>query len=387
MTNIWRYFKKLFNRFRDLTHVGVANIVSTAIAGIFWFYVAKLMDTESYGEVSYFIAIASVGAVISTLGMSNAMIIYVAKNVKIQSPLYTISLISSSVAAIIVFLIFYNIGISFFVLGSVLFSLVASELLGLKLYKKYSNYLILQKIFLVGFSIGFFYLIGPQGIILGFGLSYFPLIARSIKSFKEKKIELSLVRQRFGFLVNSYVLDLTRVFVGYTDKLIVGPFLGFALLGNYHLGYQFLVLLNIIPTIVYQFILPREASGLDNKKLKKVTVIFSVFSAILGIALGPIVLTTLFPQFEGAANIIQIMSLATIPITINMMYIPKLLGLEKVKLVLIGSGIFISVQAISIFTLGVIYEIQGVAIATVLGASSEAIYLIIINRFTKLVNE
>src|SRR3989304_6244168 len=98
-------------------------------------------------------------------------------------------------------------------------------------------------------------------------------------------------------MMNSYVLDLSRTFSGQTDKLIVAPMLGFALLGNYQLGIQFFSLLILLPSIVFQYILPHDASGNPNRKLKKITILVSIFLAILGISLSPIVLPVLFPKF------------------------------------------------------------------------------------------
>ena len=50
------------------------------------------------------------------------------------------------------------------------------------------------------------------------------------------------------------------------------------------------------------------------------------------------------------------------------------------KIGLIGSGIFLAVQIISIFVLGELIGVNGVAIALVLGSSSEAIFLVSVNR-------
>ena len=192
-----------------------------------------------------------------------------------------------------------------------------------------------------------------------------------------------MLRPRFGFMMNSYILDLSRAFTGQMDKLIIGPLFGFAILGNYYLSLQFLSLLSILPSIVYQYILPREASGLSNKLLKKITVIFSVSLAMLGVFLGPIILPIFFPKFTDAVDIIRIISFGIIPITINMMYISKLLGGEKSKIVLVGSGIYLSVLILGIVILGDLYGINGIAVSLVLAAISESIYLLVVSRFVK----
>lgn len=361
--------------------VGFGNITASLISGIFWFYFASLLGAEQYGEVSYFIAIAGIASTISFLGLGNVVIVYTAKGEKIQPPIFVVGIVSSIISVIAVFLIFSQIGVSLYVFGYVIFSLATAEILGKKQYKNYSIYLITQKILMVAFALFFYYIIGLEGVILGIGLSFFPYITRIYKSFRRDKINFSLVRSRVGFIINSYTLDLSRTFSGYTDKLIVAPLFGFAILGNYQLGIQILSILSILPGIVYQYILPRDSSGESNKKLKKITITVSVILAILGFILAPIILPILFPKFTEAVEVIQIVSISVIPSTINLIYISKFLGNELSKIVLIGSGIFLAVQIISIFLLGTILGVNGIAVALVLGASSEAIFLVSVNRW------
>ena len=83
---------------------------------------------------------------------------------------------------------------------------------------------------MVGFSLFFYYYIGLEGVILGIALSFFPYIKRIYSSMKNDKIDFSLVRPRIGFIINSYALDLSRTFSGYTDKLIIAPLFGFAII-------------------------------------------------------------------------------------------------------------------------------------------------------------
>ena len=381
MIDSWDKIKSVVTRFKDLTTIGFANVVSSAISGVFWFYIAALLGTEHYGEVSYFIAICNIASIISFLGAGNTIIVYTAKGEKIQSPIFFITIISGLITSIVLFFIFYNLGVSLYVLGSVVFGLAAAEILGRKLYKNYSKYLITQRILFVGFALAFYYLMGPHGVILGYAVSFFPYSFRLYKGFKESKIDMSVIKSHFGFMMNSYVLDLSRAFSGQTDKLIVAPMLGFALLGNYQLGIQFFSLLILLPSIVFQYILPHDASGNPNRKLKKITILVSIFLAILGISFSPIVLPVLFPKFTEAVEVIQIISFAIIPSSINLMYISKFLGKEKSKVVLAGSGIYLLVQILGILILGQLFGVNGVAAALVLATSSESIFLISIDRF------
>ena len=379
MNQIW----SLVKRFKDLSTIGFANLISNVISGIFWFYLASLMGTSHYGEVSYFIAIAGIASVVSFLGTGNTLLIYTAKGEKVQAPIFFIAIIASITSSIVLFIMFSNFGVSLYIIGYTIFGLATAEILGRKLYKDYSKYMITQKILFVGLALGFYFLLGPTGVIVGFALSFFPYVSRIYKGFKESKLDFSVLKPRRGFMINSYVLDLSRTFSGNTDKLFIAPMLGFSLLGNYQLGTQFLSLLSLIPSVVYQYTLPHDASGNPNKKLKKITIIASIILAILGVFLAPKILPMIFPKFHEATRVIQIVSLAIIPLTINLMYISRFLGSEKSKVVLVGSGIYILVQISAILILGKIYGINGVAAALVLAATAEAVYLIIMNQFLK----
>ncbi len=372
--------KVIFTRFGGLATLGFGNIVSAGISAIFWFYLASLLSAESYGQVSYFIAIASISGTISFLGAGNTIIVYTAKGEKIQPPIYFISIISSAITLIAVFVIFSHIGVSLYILGYVIFGLATSELLGKKQHGSYAKYLITQKILMTGFAIPLYYFLGVEGVILGIALSFFPYTIRIYKSFKESKMDFKLIKPRFAFMMNSYALDLSRTFSGSTDKLLILPMFGFAILGNYQLGIQFLMILTIIPSIVYQFILPEDSSGNSNNKLKKYTIIFSIILAFLGITLSPFVLPALFPKFNDAIEVVQIISLSIIPSTINLIYISKFLGKGLSKIVLMGSGVFLLIQITSIFILGPIFGVNGIAVALLIGTSAEAIFLIIMNR-------
>jgi O-antigen/teichoic acid export membrane protein len=373
--------KNIITKFKGLTTVGFSNIVASAISGLFWFYIAKLLGTTHYGEVSYIIAISGIALTFSLFGSSNALLVFTAKGVKIQPPVYFISIVTIAIASTALYFIFYNIGLCLLVIGNGSFGLVVTELLGLKLYKKYAQYFIIQRILMVFLAIFLYYIMGYNGIIIGIGLSYFPAFIRIYQVFRGgARIDFSLLRSRFRFMFTSYILDISRTFASTIDKIIVAPMLGFALLGNYQLGIQFLSVLTLFPGILYNYLIPHDASGNPNEKLKKIAIIISVGLAIPSIVLSPFVVPIIFPKFSEAIQVIQIVSLSIIPITITNMYISKFLGNEKTRIVLIGSGIFIAIQIPTILLLGKIFGVNGVALSYVLATTAEAIYLIITDQ-------
>ena len=166
------------------------------------------------------------------------------------STVFFVALIGATISALVTYFLFQNYGISVYILGAAMFGLASSEIIARGLYGSYSKYLFTQKILMVFLGIVLYYVIGINGILLGLGLSFFPYTIRIVKEFQSSSIDLSLLKPRIGFMINSYVLNISSAFNGSIDKLIIAPIVGFALLGNYQLGIQFLSMLHIIPSVV-----------------------------------------------------------------------------------------------------------------------------------------
>jgi len=370
--------KTFYQNFKGLTTMGAATFITNGLGGLFWFYMASLMGTEGYGQVSYYIAIAVIGSRISLLGFANTMMVYSAKGVKIQPPIYLIAILGSIITSLILFFVFlYDVGISLYVIGFVTFTLITSDLLGRKQYKSYAKYLISQKIILIILAVILYHTIGLTGVILGIAISFLPYSFVIYKEFKNTKIDFSLIRNRAKFVTNTFANDLSEMFGGYLDKLIVAPMLGFVLLGNYQLGIQFMLVFQIVPVMFYHYLLPKDARDESNTNLRKYIMLFSIIICILAIILSPVVIPILFPEFTESVPVIQILSVAIIPFTASAILNSKFFGMEKTKFVLTGSIILVTVQIPSIIGLTTLYGINGAAVSILLANTCQAIYLLL----------
>lgn len=375
--------KNILHKIRDLSTLGIADIGGSAIGAIFWFFTASLVGVENYGQISYFLAISGTVSALSLVGASNMLLVNVPKGVKIQPPMFLISIICGLISSTILFFIFFKFEVSIATIGFVVFNLVVSELLGLRLYKTYLRYVITQKILMAVLGISFYYLFGPYGVILGVGLSYLSYFIRVVKIFRDGKIDFSLIKTRSGFLINSYILDLSNAMIGSFDKIIIGPLFGFMILGNYQLGIQFWSVLIIIPNIFYKFFVTQESGGNSTGKMTKFVILIAIILALLGIFVSPVILPLLFPKFIHATNVLQIISFAVIPNAISLIFISKFMACEKIRVVLFGSIVFLGVQIPSIILLGREYGINGIAASIVLSESIQTIYYIIIRRILR----
>ena len=223
---------------KNISIIGAGNLIGSAISGLFWIYLASLLGAENYGELAYYISIASIATSVSFLGGPMAITVLTAKKINIESTIFVTSISASIISAIVLYIAFTNIGVSVYVLGAVIYNLAAAELLGRKFYKKYSIYFISQKILFVVFVLICYYVIGPEGVLLGIGLSYLPFMLRIYRGFKTTKLDFALLKTKWKFIANNYFLDLSWIFETQIDKLMIGPLFGFTILGNYYLAIQ-----------------------------------------------------------------------------------------------------------------------------------------------------
>ena len=366
----------------DISSIGLTDAIGAATAAIFWFYIAAEIGPENYGELTYLISIASLVSGIALFGSHNTMLVLGGKKVDIQSTIYFLTIISNVIGSIIIFFMFYNIGISLVVIAYAMFSLVTFDLLGRRWYKDYSKYIILQKILLVVFGIGLYYLIGENGILIGIALSHAHFLYHIIKSLKNSKINFSLIRERKEFFLNNFTLSITGTFYGSIDKIIIAPLLGFVILGNYSLGLQFFAILNLLPSLANKFFTSQAVSGISNTKLKKIVILISIGVAALGSTIGPTVISYIFPKFVESEDIIRIISWVVVPMTIQAShYYPKLWTHEKNRYIVFSTVILVITQIIGIFTLGPIYGGAGIALALLISNIGSVMFTTIITKF------
>ena len=136
----------------------------------------------------------------------------------------------------------------------------------------------------------------------------------------------------------------------------------------------------MIPAIVFQYILPQDSSGISHTKLKQLTVISSVILCVIAITITPIAIPIVFPEYNQAIQLIQIMSISTIANAINVIYSSKFYGQERSNIVLYAQATLIGVYISGIFILGNYFGINGVAVAYVLAAISQSIFFVTMSQ-------
>lgn len=372
---------------KDISTIGLGDIVGSGIAAIFWFYLASIMNPMDYGQLHYLLSIGILTSTFTLLGTQNVFTVYIAKNKAIVKTLLNISVFSGIFILIICFLVFNLLNVGLLILGIILFTYGISSNLGKKSFKKFSFFTILQKSLTVVFALVGYHYFGIDGVIYGIALSYFVYIKNVIEDLKisslnynELKTHIYELKINKNFIFTNYFLMITNGITNQVDKILIVPILGLALLGNYSLALQIITILTVASSIIFKFLLPHAIDGEVNKKLKQITILSSFGLAFIGIAVVPILIPIFFEKYTNVIDIIQIMSLSVIPITINLFYYAKFLASENGKIPLYGGILSSSIMIVGMISLGSLFEAKGIAVTHVLAYSSVCVFSFIMNK-------
>jgi len=374
----WSNLRNKLFALKGLALIGSADIVGSTISVTFWFVIASLLLVEEYGEISYFIAISSLG-ICCVVGSPQTLMVFSTRYQKIVPTLLLLTLIFTVIASLIAFVIVQRFEIIYLIFSFIVLEVSITLLLGKKLYGKYSKFLLTQKTLQFAIGIGLFFLLGVNGVLIGIALANFSLIPIFYKELRYYKIDLSLLKPKKEFIVNNHIIYLIAVFRREIDKIIIAPLLGFTLLGNFALTLQFYTILMIFSSISYKYLLPKDVSGEKNVKLKIFLILLSVMIALSGFFFSPYFIENFFAKFSESIILIQIASFSVIPSTISRIFFSKILALEKSRFLIIANSVQLCVVLIGTIFLGILYGIIGVTIAFILGNTVYAIILTVIN--------
>jgi len=284
---------------------------------------------------------------------------------------------------LILYFIFNDIGLTLLIISVSLLNFYFAELIGKKLFSKYSLMIILQKILFVIFSLSLYYVIGLEGILIGYALSNFIFIKHVYNIFKKEKFNLTFLIEKKKIIFSNYLTELTATARNHIDEILTVPLFGLMFLGNYFLAIQIITLMNIIPGIVIKYTIGEDSRGISTSKIKYITIITSFLLAIIGALILPTILPIFFPQFTETVLLIPILCFAIIPRTIFVMLMSSFLAKEKNLHNVIGNIVTISLLVVGISISYLFYGEIGVAYSYLIGTSGGAIYLLIISFILK----
>lgn len=377
MRNFSRFGKNIF----EPLLLGSGNLIASLIGGLFWLGLASIITATSYGELNYYIAAATLASSFSIAGLNFTTTTYLSKGFeKIVGQANIVVLILGSISAIILAIIINHIPAALLVLSLSSFLMTGAEFLGRKNYKGFSILIIANRSAQVIVSLSLYYLFGIDGIIIGYALTSLVFSYPFFRSIRSASLSFEEIKRRMRFSLHSYSEPVSLSIATNADKLLIAPIFGFEILGLYHLGFQFLMFLTVIPASLNQYLLPQEASGIERKGIRTFGLVLSIVLAVILFFTLPLIIEQFFPKYTEATSLAQLMILAVIPLTMNSLMNTRLLGKEKSKLVVIGSAVYISSLLFLLYVLGNHFGLLGLGMAVIISSSIQYAILWMLNN-------
>lgn len=356
----------------------IGRMVSAGLQGLFYLIFAAVLGPESYGDLSYLIALAGTFSVISRFGLNHSSTVYQAKNdLPLANSINVLALITTSAASII--LLAFDIFAAVLCFGMSMFVMNLHNLLGLKVYKKYMIQEIIRAILLILIPIGFYFIMDVSGVLLGMAISYLLCSFHFFRTISFKGKILQNIRNNFTILLNNFGVDFSIFAPRFMDKLVVFPILGSTTLGIYQLNITLLFGLEVLPLALHSFLLAEGTNGKKHNKIIYLVILTSVIIAILAIFIGPFFIEEFFPKYSEGITSLQILIISIIPLTISAIIAARLQAKEST---IVGYSALVRVGSLLILiaVLGSVFDLIGLAISVLLSSIFYSIFLYIMLR-------
>lgn len=368
------------NTVKNFSYVIGGKFFGALLQGIFYLAFANLLEPESYGQMSYLIAIAGTFSIIFRFGFPLSITVFQAKkNSELSNQINILATITITTASII--LIFIEPITALLCFGLSLFVLNQRNLLGLKKYKKQMWLSILKGVLILIIPLSFYPIWGLEGIILGMILGNI-ISSFTFFSFLKKINSFNLIKKNFRVILNNFGLDVSLTLPRVVDKLVIVPILGFATVGIYQFNLQILFLIEMLPISLHSFLLSEESSNEKIKKFYWYPIIGAIGITIIGIIVSPFVINEYFPKYYEGIFGLQIILLSLVPLTLSSIINAKLQAKESTK---IGFSAFVRIGSLLflIVLLGEQFEIIGLSIAVLVSSVLNLLFLYILFKRLK----
>lgn len=358
----------------------VSRFSAAGLLGIFWLFVANLLDKSEYGELSYFVSFATVGSAIALLGLNKSLVVFGAKKEPFFYDLTFLGIISSTIVSIVSFFVIHDFLMSLLIFSSSIFFLSISKLNGEEKFRSYSFHTIFQRLLGLILSLILVPLYGIQGALFGLVVANFPSFYEMFFLIKSKFVGFYFIRSKLGFILNNYLIYLISVSFWFGDKIIIGTVYDFTILASYTIASQLIIFFSQFAQSISVYLLPKESTNKSNKKLKIYAIIFAFVLFVASYALIDVLIPLILPQYIDSIHLIQIMTFSIVPFMIITIIETELIGKEKGIPVLVGNLIQLSffslLVTLNIFSLGLL----SLGLTFVISFLIKLVYLVIIKR-------
>ncbi len=310
------------------SYVLIGKFFSTGFQAVFYLLFAFFLDPGSYGNLTYFLAIAGTVSIISRFGFNQSITISQAKDdQKLSDSINILSLVTCGIGSL--FLIFLDPMIAIFCFAISLFTMNIQNLIGLRKYQQYMWFDIVKGILLVLIPLVLFQFFDLSGIIIGMTIAYFATSFSFLKSITFSNFSFKLIKKRSKFLLHNFGVDIGTYAPKFFDKLLIFSILDLSTLGIYQLNLQILFGLEVLPMALHSFLLSEKSRGISHRTIIISSIIVSIIIAIVMIIISPYIISEFFPKYVDGIDSLQFLVLSIIPLTINVILYAELQSKES----------------------------------------------------------
>jgi O-antigen/teichoic acid export membrane protein len=373
--------QRVFRDHPGFLHVAIGQAGSIAIGAVFWFFMAKLLQPDAYGQVNWLISIAMFASTLCVLGWGRTIVAYYPKEGReeLVGGATLIVLVASLAVGIAMGLILDPL-VGLLIVGLSLFSITISYELGKRRYKRFMWISLAAKFMIWPLAVLLYFMFGLPGVLLSYAIPFLIFGILSLKHLGSSNPGVGEAKEKAGFAFKAFGADTTSSAIGLLDKILIGGIFGMVMLGLYQLASQIFALLGVLPGVMFTYLLPEKSAGAKTKKVEVLGLMASIALACSAIILSPVVISWAFPGFAGAVGIVQVMSLGIIPYAIVATEMSELYARERAGAVLISYLVALAVGITGIVVLGNYFGGVGLAASVVLLQTALAAMLLLYAR-------
>jgi len=360
---------------QNLSFITIGRMLNAGLQAVFYFIFAAILGPESFGQMTYLIALAGTVSVFSRFGLDTSVMVYRGKNDhQLSNQINVLAVISTTAAAAILLLIDITAAVLCFALSYFIMS--QQNLLGLKKYKKFMRVSLIKGLAVIAITLLLYSLLDLPGILLGMAIGNFLGSFDLLKSLNRKVQSFGKIKSNYKVLVNNFGVSISRL-ARWADKLLIMPLLGSAYVGIYQFNLQILLGLEIFPLALYSFLLSEESAGRSHKKITQMLILFSVIVTMSVIILSPIFVNQFFPDYSEGIFSLQIIIISLIPLSFIAILDAKLQAKESTKIGYAGIIRLGSLLGL-IFVLGDWLGLVGLSLAVLISVILNCIFLVVL---------
>jgi len=387
-------------RVKGFIYVTIGNFANAGLGFLFFFLAARILCVESYGVLSYNVSVGFVGVTFTILGLQTAIVTFYPKekNLEFVRQAATLSFLldfaaSTVVLAAVVFFDAPLLPAILIIFGGTAFSMSVNFALGRQEYKKYALIMTGMRVGQCALLVLFYLFVAFTGwflawleevILLAYSIAY---LAAGYGYFRLIKFNFSFneVRAKWRFCLPAAVSSVFTASIGSLDKVVIGALFGMYSLGNYHLAFQFLTALMIVPISLFSFLLPEKSGGKVRKEVEVLGIAAAALVTLAGIIVVPYFIKLVFQSFEESIGAIQVLSLSVVPASIAYIKVSELYSKEKAGLAMVCHAAMFAVYIAGIVLLGGWLQLMGFAAAYTFGqiVLAAASYVFTTSRWEK----